>query len=104
MRFAAIAYVLSITLHLLNMCYYWCHQTLLSHVAQLFVIMYCYITCFLYYVEACHYISENSQAQLFVCEDQKQVAKILEVLTNLYLLQKLLLWQNVSVTFTIDWY
>ena len=31
------------------------------------------------HVEACHYIAENSRAQIFFCEDKKQLTKLLQV-------------------------
>lgn len=33
-------------------------------------------------VEACHYIADNSRTQIFFCEDQKQLTKILQVRQN----------------------
>ena len=30
-------------------------------------------------VEACHYIAENSTAQVFFCEDHNQLLKLLQV-------------------------
>lgn len=44
--------------------------------------------------EACQYVAENSSAEIICCEDEYQLEKYLEVLPNLPLVKKIVVWSK----------